>query len=221
MRKGGWRCVCRYFIMQAERYVLTAAALGVAMSAYIWLIQGDNIQELLHSIPNTVIGIAFIIVFTTGISSAGYYYSTPISFGCLRKHAFMGNLLMNALIMTECLLSYWLMGSLMHIEQPDIVCMIAFFLTVEGISKLLGIASVKWGKAVYIAITIGVAFICGATGFAVAYGGEFEKIRFLKFIDGQGRIQTMQWSILAVGSIISVAANMGSWRMIRKFEVRT
>lgn len=221
MRKSGWRCVCWYFIMQAERYVLTAAALGAAMSAYIWLVQGDDIQELLHTIPNAVIGVAFLLLFTTGISSAGYYYSIPISFGCLRKHAFWGNLLMNALMITECLLLYRLMGSLMHVEQPDVVCMISSFLIVEGISKFLGIAFIKWGKAVYIAITIGVAFICGAIGFAVAYGVEFEKIWFLMFIDGKGRMQTMEWSILAVGSIIFAAANMGSWRVIRKFEVRT
>lgn len=220
MRKDGWRCALWYFIRQAERYVLTAAALGVAMSAYIWLIQGDNIQELLHTIPNTVIGVAFIILFTTGISSAGYYYSTPISFGCLRKHAFLGNLLMNDLIITECLLLYWLMGSLMRIQQPYIVCIIAFFLMVEGISKFIGIVCMKWGKAVYIAITIGVAFIYGAIGFAVFYRGAFEKIRFVMYIDGKG-MQAIQWIVLAVGSMISAAANMGSWREIRKFEVRT
>lgn len=220
MRKDGWRCALWYFIRQAERSVLTSAALGAAMSAYMWMIQGDSVQELLPAIPSTVVCVALIILFTTGVSSAGYYYSTLISFGCLRKHVFWGNLLMNVLIMTECLLLYFLMGGLMRIEQPHIIYMIAFFLTVEGISKFLGIASIKWGKAAYIAMTLGVVFIFGAVGFVVAYGA-FEKIGFLMFIDGKSRIQTIQWSILAVGSIISVAANMGSWRVIRKFEVRT
>lgn len=222
MRKNGWGRALRYFIQQAQSFVLTAIAGGFLMSAYVWVLRGDEVstKALFQMIPGSAIFVALMVLFTGEMSSATYWYSTTISFGGLRKHVFWGTLVMDGLVMMESLVFYVAMSALLHAGQTDLLYFASMFLLVEGIAKLLGLASIKWGKVVNVLMIIGVAFICGMIGFVAVYGGMSGSVVSIAAVLGDDKPQTVQWLLLAVSGVVFLVTNTGSWRIFRKYEVR-
>lgn len=223
MRKDGWGRALWYFIRQAQYFVLTAVAGGFLMAAYVWVLRGDelSVQELLRMIPVCAEYGALIVIFSGGVSSAIYWYSTTISFGCLRKHAFWGTVVMDGLVIMESMLFYVVMSALLQTEQTELMYFASMFLMAEGIAKLLGLAFMRWGKAAYVMMIVVIFLVCVIAGFAVGYGGMSGRVISLMSFPGIDAAQKIQWLLLAVSGFVFLAANTGSWRMIRKYEVRT
>lgn len=222
MRKEGWMRALWYFIRQAQACVLLALAGGFAMAVYIWFIQevSFSVQKLLCMVPDSVIYFILIIVFTGRLSSVQNCYYLPVSFGCLRKYAFLGNLVMDGLMIAECLLFYCVMAFCLPIELTKLVYYVAMYLLIGGIAKCMGIAYTKWGKVVYVIIVVATGVFFGIVGFVITYGSLAGKM--VSFLDFYSRHKTglLQFGILAASLLACIAANVGSWRMIRNMEVR-
>lgn len=223
MTASGFGRALRYFVRQAEIYVLCAAGGGFLMAAYIWLVNGYNMSflEMLKTVPNAAGYIAMIVLFTSGISCIQYWYSLPISFGCIRKNAFWGNLIMDLLVITETAAFYFLTVCLFQVDvtQFEIAFNFAAFLLLEGISKCLGIAAAKWGKGVYVIMIAGVVGISMSIGFLVGYAGVSGILIPVTDVLGEGIVRNGQWIILAIGAVLCIAGNIANWRILRVFEV--
>lgn len=224
MTTNGFARALRYFIRQAEIYVLCAIGGGFLMAAYIWLINGYgmSLQDMLETVPNSAGYMAMIIVFISGISSVQYWYSLPISFGCIRKNAFWGNLLMDLLVIAETAVFYFITAKLFHAEttQFEIILSFAAFLLLEGVSRFLGIAAAKWGKAVYVVMIITVIGSCMSAGFLVGYAGASGVPISVTDVLGEGIVQNGQWIVLAIGAALCMMGNAANWRILRTFEVK-
>lgn len=222
MRKEGWMRALWYFIRQAQACVLLALAGGFAMAVYIWFIQDASFsaQKLLCMVPDSVIYFILIIVFTGSLSSMQNCYYLPVSFGCLRKYAFLGHLAMNGLMIAECLLFYCVTAFWLRMELTKLVYYVAMYLLIEGIAKCMGIAYTKWGKVVYVIIVVATGVFFGIVGFVITYGSLAGKM--ITFFDFCSKNNTglLQSGILAASLLVCIAANAVTWRMIRNMEVR-
>lgn len=222
MRKGGWMRALGYFIRQAELTVLFGVAGGFVMAIYICLLQGNVVgfHEIFSLVPDAVIYFVSVILFTYG-STSFRLHTQVVSFGCLRKYAFWGNLVMHGLVMTESLLFWWLMTVLMRTDRKNFIVYLAIFFAAEGCATLFDIAVMKWGKAASAVMIVMIALFSGWIGFFSGYGAVMEQtFSFLPF-HGMEQVQVTQWMMLAVGVLLCIAANAGSWQIIRKLEVRT
>lgn len=220
MMKSGWGRALRYFVWQAEIYVCYAVAGAFVMVAYVNLINGEvfHLQRFRQAVPNTVVFIAMMILFLDGASSSKYLYDMPVSFGCLRRNAFLGGLLMDGLLAAESLLISIAGARLLQTEQMDLIFCAALLLLLEGIARLIGIASMKWGRVAYfvmivviVGISVCIGFLAGATG-----GVTVSLVRFF----GTDWKQKAQWVALATGAVVCFAANAGSWGILKNLEVR-
>lgn len=224
MRVHAFGRSCRFFVRQAELLVCGAVAGSVFMAAYIWLINGESFawQELLEYVPHAVISVSMIIMLMNGLSSYSfqYLYSVPVSFGCLRKHAFNGMLVMNGLIMAESLLLYWILTKLLHMGQAELPMSLALFLIVEGLSQLGGVILVKWGRAGTVCMIIVCVAVSASYGFAVSYAGMSGVILSVSAVFGKEMVRHWQWLALAAGAVVCLAANAVSWQFVKKWEVR-
>lgn len=224
MTAGGFGRALRYYVRQAEIYVLCAVGGGFLMAAYIWLINSYDMSflEMLKTVPNAAGLVTMVILFTNGISSVTYWYSLPISFGCIRKNAFWGNLIMDLLIIAEFAVFYFLTVHLFQVDvtQTEIAFNFAAFLLLEGLSRFLGIAAAKWGKVVYAVMIIGVIGISMSTGFLVGYAGMSGILISVTDVLGEEIVQNGQWIILMIGAVLCIAGNTANWRILRAFEVK-
>lgn len=222
MRKEGCMRALWYFIRQAQACVLLALAGGFAMAAYIWVFQDEtfSVQKLLCMVPDSVIYFILIIVFTGSLSSVQNCYYLPVSFGCLRKYAFLGNLAMDGLMIAECLAFYCMMAFWMHMELTKLAYYVAMYLLIEGIAKCMSIAYMKWGKVVYVIVIVATGVFFGIAGFVFTYGRmEGNMISFFELYR-KNKTNLLQTGMLAASLLVCIVANVGSWRMIRKLEVR-
>lgn len=223
MLAGGFGRACRYFVRQAELYVLCSVAGGFLMVAYMWMINSfdASFMEVVKLVPNAAVYIAMIVLFTSGISATQYWYSVPISFGCLRKHAFFGNLLMNLLVVVQTAVFYFVALQLFHVQASgfEAVFYLAAFLLLEGGSKFLGIAAMKWGKTVYVIMIIGIIAFSMCMGFVVGYAGVSGMVSPVTSVLGEEIAKHGQW-VLGIGAVLCVAANAASWRMLKVFEIK-
>lgn len=222
MRKKGWMRALWYFIRQAEVYVLLALAGGFVMAAYICVFQDEafRVHKLLCMVPDTVIYFMLIIVFTGSLSFMQNCFYLPVSFGCLRKYAFLGNLAMDGLMIAECMVFYCMMAYWLHMELTKPAYYAAVYLLVEGIAKFMSIAYMKWGKAVYVIVIVATGVFFGILGFVFTYKSlAGNMISFLDFYS-KNNTHLLLFGIAAASLLVYAAANVGSWRMIRKMEVR-
>lgn len=218
MKQSAWGRALRYYVRMAESYELVALAGGFFMALYVWLIN-ERVSELCRMLPVAVLCFAMIILFSVGTSFAQYGYFIPVTFGCLRKYAFWGNLVMDGLFIAETLVFYLALTRLLDMSQTGFVSGLSLFLIIEGFSRFLGIASMKWGKAVYTIVLIGIVLFSMVLVFVLAYagmGGSFDSFTF--FFDNP---MEGQWLLFGTGLIICVASICLCWRMLREFEVRS
>ena len=108
MTTAGLKRALGYFVRQAEIYVLCIIGGSFALAVYMQIINGNGIAQMFQSVPLVDLWISGVAVFTIDVSSYQYCYSMPVSFGCLRKHAFFGTLAMNILVIAQGLLFYFL-----------------------------------------------------------------------------------------------------------------
>lgn len=224
MTASGFGRALRYFVRQAEIYVLCAVGGGFLIAAYMWLVNSYDVSflEMLKTVPNAAGYVAMVILFTSGISSVQYWYSLPISFGCIRKNAFWGNLVMDLLVIAEIVVFYFLTVNLFQVDvaQFEAAINIAVLLLLEGVSKFLGIAAAKWGKIVYTIMIIGVIGFSMSMGFFVGYAGASGILISVTDVLGEGIVQNGQWIILVIGAVLCIAGNTANWRILRVFEVK-
>lgn len=194
------------------------------MAAYMWLVNGEGMGfwELFQRIPSVTLWLLAIILFSNGISAYQHWYSMPVSFGCLRKHAFCGNLVMDLLVMGEGVIFYFLASAWFQVEVHDVVMrlILALLLLVEGISKIIGVSAMRWGKAAYVVMMIGIVAFSMAFGFLVGYTDTSGMLVSMSTFFGLDIIQTGQWMLIAVAVLVCLTANTVSWRMLRCFEVK-
>jgi len=224
MTTSGFGRALRFFIRQAEIYVLCIVAGGFLVAAYVWLINGYNVsfQEMLKTVPGSTVYIAMVILFISGMSSVQYWYSLPVSFGCMRKNVFWGNLVLDLLLIGEIAVFYFLTKDLFRVDtaQSETVFIFAAFFLLEGVSRFLGIAAAKWGKAIYVVMIIGVVGISMSAGFIVGYAGASGILVSVTDVLGGDILQNGQWIILAAGAVFCIAGNAANWRILRVFEVK-
>lgn len=219
MKQSAWGRALRYYIRQAENYELTTIIGGFCMSLYIWLVgEGTlEIRGLFFLMPTTVFYLAIIMIFSCGISFDQVV--TPVMFGCLRKYVFWGSLVMDGLFMAETLVFYLISTSLLEMDRSGFAFKLSLFLMIEGVSKFLGMAAIKWGKMVYTIMCIGIVLISMGVGFVIAYarmGGSLDWIASFLSHSGRG-----QWLLLGMGIVVCVVSLFGSWHILKKFEVRS
>ncbi len=224
MKISGLDRALRYFIRQAELYVLCLIAGSFAMSGYIWLIQGYDrgILEMLKSVPSGIVFISIIVLYSSGMSSAQYWYSIPISFGCRRKNAFIGNLAMNMLFIAESLVFYMLAVRILQTDvfAVSMAVILPVYLVMEGISKLLGIAVIKWGKVTFIVMTAALVMASVFCGFLIFFAGEGKEALALISVSEKYLTFPWKWAGLLAGTGICAAANVAGYRILSHFEVK-
>lgn len=220
MKTSGLDRALRYFIRQAELFVLCLAGGSFAMSGYIWLISGNgfSFQEMLAGVPSAIVMLSMVVLFSMSMSSAQYWYSIPISFGCRRKNAFLGNLVMEILFIAQ---SFVLYEAAVYVLQTDVFpvstsLILALYLVIEGLSKLLGIAAVKWGKAAYIVMTVVIVLISISGGMMAVFAREGSLAVFL----GGYLESSWKWLGLLLGAVVCAAANIAGYRILSHFEVK-
>lgn len=224
MKTSGLDRALRYFIRQAELFVLCTAGGSFAMSGYIWLINGNgfSFQEILAGIPSAIVMLSMIVLFSISMSSAQYWYSIPISFGCRRKNAFFGNLVMEILFIAQ---SFVLYAAAVYVLQTDVFpvsisLILALYLVIEGLSKLLGIAAMKWGKAAYIVMTIIIVLISISGGMMAVFVREGDEGVSLAAVLGGYLESSWKWLGLLLGAGVCAAANIAGYRILSHFEVK-
>lgn len=222
MKTGGFGRALRYFIRQAQFNLLMTIAGSFAMGVYIWMINGSSsgLGEMIMSVPSAVLYISMLILFVSGTSEFQNYYLLPLIFGCLRKNVFLGNLAMDFLFIAECLAFYESLPFLFQMEPLafGFSTIFSLYLVLEGIARLVGIATMKWGKVAYVLMAMGVAAISFAFGILLVYArksGFFIETAF----ENTG-MQMWKWMLLAACAAICVAANVASYRVISHFEVK-
>lgn len=215
----------KYFIRQAEIYVLCMGAGSFALAAYMWLLSGSRVSltEMLKSVPSAATMIAMILLFTNGVTAPQFWYSMPISFGCLRKNAYWGSIVMDFLLMIQTFIFYFITSHVFHMDlvQFEILFYIAMFLLVEGLSKFMGMASMKWGKAAYVVMIIGILVISMSVGFVVGYAGVSGNLISLTDVLGESFVRNSQWVILGISTAFCMIGNVASWHILKGYEVKT
>ncbi len=220
MKIWGMRRPVYYFIRQAEIYVFWSAVGSLAMTAYIWLInaEGAGIQEVFAYAPSVVMYMSMIELFVLGMSSS--QYSVLVSFGCRRVDAFTGILSGNLLFIAQMMILYGFMLTRAQGEifNPSIQTVLAGCLILEGVSKLLGLVSMRWGKAAHILMTVIVVIFAMFFGAWAGYAGiQGVKIPFAAVMSREVKWQIL---ILSAGTVICALSNLAAYRIFRKFEVK-
>lgn len=221
MNASGLIRALKYFIRYTEWYVFGTVAGSILMVAYICLIDADwSFARMQSSIPYTLLYFAVIILFYNGSILEYYWYSLPISFGCRRKNVFLGNLVMDLLFIIQILILYRV--SLFAFSPKDetyipLPFLFSVFLLIEGISKILGIFVLKFGKAGYVLFIISLIVICVGVGFFVGYSGVTDDIGIYLLQIGMDSI----WVFLLAGIIVSASANILNYRTVSRYEIRS
>ena len=225
MTTAGLKRALGYFVRQAEIYVLCIIGGSFALAVYMQIINGNGIAQMFQSVPLVDLWISGVAVFTIDVSSYQYCYSMPVSFGCLRKHAFFGTLAMNILVIAQGLLFYFLssvwFGSKEQTAGEKVtegVLILSLFLLLESFAELIGIVAMRWGKIAYF-IMIGATVLASMSfGVFVSLSGTYGVMGLLKEVLGGSFMQTARWLLLAVA--VSIVIHAGSWRILKNFEVK-
>lgn len=213
----------RYFMRYVCQYMAGTVLGAFGMPVYMWVINGASLSfgEMLQEAPNMMVFVSMMVLMGIGLSAGQYWYSAPISFGCLRKHVFWGNFAMDMLYIAGSACLYQVMALIIRPAKIlfAVPTVVALFLAMEGVTRLLGIANLKWGRAgkvlmaaCMIMVTVGFVFFVGFFGIM---GTEATGILTDKMLEGP-----MQWAGLAIGAAVSIIANIANYQMLMKYEVR-
>ncbi|MDE7312815.1 MAG: hypothetical protein K2N87_14535 [Eubacterium sp.] len=229
MTAAGLKRALRYFARQAEVYVLCIIGGSFAMAVYMRIINSNTggISQVLGLVPGISIWISGVVLFTIGISSYQYCYSIPVSFGCTRRHAFLGTLVMDFLVIAQGMLFYFLSSAWFGIgtktfssKRIEALLIFCLFLLLESVANVIGITVMRWGKAAY--VLMGILLIIGTVSFGVIVGlSSMSGMTTLAAeLLGGHAAQSWQWMLLAAAAIVSAAINAASWRILKSFEVK-
>ncbi len=193
------------------------------MILYMWLIGGNaigNLAESMSFVPSYLLLITVIVLITVNFSAGQNWYSIPISFGCLRKNAFLGHLCMDFLYIIESIAVYQIMLLVFHSNARSRIglpLLLALLLSMEGISKLVGTAMIKWNKIVgfVICMIVLMAFLSAVFVIVDASAEEFGSGVFMQLYEF-----SLHWYVLLVGLAIYALTNIISYRFISSYEVK-
>ncbi len=222
MSRSGLGRSLKYFFWQAQLYAALILGGSLVMAAYQRIVANASmsLSDIIHSVPGAVIMLTYVVLFTTGQSAGQYWYSMLISFGCRRIHVFLGHLAMNLLVISESLLVSGLLSYVLHSDSINIFgfpLIFAASLVLEGASKLLGIAIMKWGRIAYVIMIFSIVILCIAFGMFSAFAEESTGPVFTI----NSLLNPAQQQLLtAVSILFCTAANMISYRMVKYYEVK-
>lgn len=217
MKADGLSRALRYFVRQAELYVLGIFGGSFVFMVYQWLIMADDtsISDMIGMLPNILLYLSLIVVLTIGVSVTQTYYPMLISFGCLRRNVFLGNLFLHLMLMVQSLILYKIFAEVFGDEKSTfgMPVLLAIYLITSGISQLIGIVKMKWGKIATVLLVI--VFMAGGmgAGFILAFSRTDDF--FVKF-----NWSVVSWPLVLTGVCICAAVNAVSWRVLCRYEVK-
>ncbi len=222
--ENGFVRALRYFVRQAELYVLCIVVGSFAMAAYIWIIRGDgsSFAKMLQTVPSLDLWLSVVVLFTIGVSSYEYCYSTPVAFGCLRKNAFFGTMVMDVLIMLEGIGFYFLTAAWFDTgaKITQAVWIFAVFLLLESAARTMGMVAMRWGKIAYAIMIVIIVIASVSFGLLAGISELLGVMHLAGSYFGEGVVRHGKWILLAAAAAVSIAVNAVSWRVLKGFEVR-
>ncbi len=222
MKVSGFDRALRYFFYQSQLYVICTISGSLAMTLYIWLINGsvEIFNDLLTVIPGTMTYVSMIVLFTIAATAGQYWYPMLISFGCRRKNVFWGHLFMVFLFMTEIFAIDKISEKLLHTDvlSLDTWTLLALYLFIEGISTLMNIFTIKWGRRSQVLVIVVILAISMGYGFFMAFSESSISISAIPFL---GRLAaSWQWMRLLSGAAFCLAANAANYRILSRYEIK-
>lgn len=225
MRKSGLGRALYYFCSQAQVYVAGILTGSFAMAVYYWFVGAYNpdesLRDAMHLVPAMLVSITIFVLFMVNMGSVQKWYAMAVSFGCLRKNAFLGVFAMNMQIAVESLI---LFGALVYFFKWDggtvlLLSIAVLYLAAEGCAQLIGAACWKWGKIAYLAAVVVVTgFIFGVAVTNAVVANNLMNAWW------QAAIRTAKplWmaGALVCAGLFCAAGNMVSCYFIRKLEVK-
>ena len=167
MKRGGLGRALYYFTRLAQIYAAGIFLGSFALALYYWFVGGNSgmgFEDIIELTPAMLVWITLLVLMSSSLGTTQRLFSMLISFGCRRKDAFLGKLVMNLQIMVESLV---LFAVLTHYFDWDgrtflLILVIILYLVSEGGAQLIGIAASKWGKIAYMfAVMLCTVFIVG------------------------------------------------------------
>lgn len=223
---GGKKRVLKYFLYYTELYVLCTLGGTVVMTLYMALLNNNiSAGPVFVSVPSMILSVAVILILTSGMTRGQYGYSIPVSFGCIRKNVFLGNLMMDFFYIIQVLVLYetavFVIQTRTETVKIPMPVLVSLLLFVEGTAGLLGAAAVKCGKLAYIFFIVLVIVGSIGVGILVGFSSDFgsETVIFYVFRGG-ATAASFYWILFAASAVLSAAANFANYRLIRYFEVR-
>lgn len=220
--ENGMRRAMRYFLRMAELSVLYTAALSVGMAVYMWLIGNHDLRDAVASFPNMLLLIAVLMLYISRMTAGQQIYGPLISMGCRRRNIFWGMLLMEFVYAVQCVLLYRILHRLLNpADRPvGLLAVLAFFLLIDGVSGLSGIAMMKWGRIAHIVFVVMIGVISAAAGMcAVMFAGSVIADTWIGIVTES--VNFRQCMMALAGAGIFVASGFLSWRFLRNYEIRT
>ena len=222
MNQSGLKRAMRYFIRQAEIYVMTIFAGSFGMACYQRLVLGEPLKavETLRLVPGMILCLAFVVLFATGAGAGQTGYSMLISFGCRRKYVFLGNQVMNLLVAGESLILFEMMTLIITSRNQLWLLPLAaaVFLAFSGVSQLVGTAAVMWGKKVYYIMLVVFTVVVVSIGMVVVivWNGVLVKADFLDALHQP----VYQAGVLLAATAVSGLSGIFTYRQLSSLEVR-
>lgn len=217
MKADGLSRALRYFVRQAELYVLGIFGGSFVFMVYQWLIMADDtsISDMIGMLPNILLYLSLIVILTIGVSVTQTYYPMLISFGCRRRNVFLGNLFLHLMLMVQSLILYKIFAEIFGDGESTfgMPMLIAIYLITSGISQLIGIVKMKWGKIATVLLVIVFMGAGMGAGFILAFSGTDDF--FVKF-----NWSAVSWTLVLTGVCICAAVNAVSWRVLCRYEVK-
>lgn len=217
MKKTGFGRSFRYFGRQAWMYAVYIPVFAFFMTLWMYLLSNHgSFQDRLEMIPQLTASGTFIILLTTNVTLGQSLYPVLASFGCLRRNFLAGSLLMNLLVIA---ISQTMFAASMHLftdgkQMWVLPVTAAAYLVTAGLSQLMGIAGIRWGRTVYYVYIFFVGIICVAAGGMAAVAGDGEVILF--DID----IRAMRYQILLAGAAVCALTTIAGYSILKKYEVK-
>jgi len=221
MKTNGFDRAMRYFVREAELYVLGTIGGSILLSVYMWLIiNRGNFFEILDKFPVSFFYTSAVIILSITATAGQRWFPMLISLGCRRKNIFWGHLLMLFLFILQTLALYQLSGFISGAEKLplQLFTILTIDLAVAGVTTFLNIAMLRWGKIIYILMVIlivAISMFYGMWAGLYAPSGANSSVLLIE-----------QWPILprlilfTACLAVFTAANILNYRTLSTYEVK-
>lgn len=221
MKTNGFDRPLRYFIQQAELYVIVTIGGSILMSAYIWLINnGISFSDIRNTIPASIFYVSTVMILSITTNCGQYWFPLLISFGCRRKNIFGGYLAMLVIFIFETSAIYQLSGIILHRKALPfpIITALTISLTVAGITTIFSIAMLRWGKIAYILM---IFFIVATSMVFILRTELFDSDSLSLTISlADSWPAPRQLLLLIISAAVCAAANIMNYRTLSIYEIK-